>query len=376
MQSPKITGSQSKVAPDAQTPYADGMVEAKAHEKAMVAACPLPPSVSAWVLSDGKAGHEAQTLGIAEALGLAPQLRRVAPRGLFAGLAPFGPIDPRDALSKTGSPVAPPYPHILIAAGRRTVPYLRRVRRASKGATFTIFVNDPRTGASTADVIVAPRHDALKGDNVIHTLTPANRITARVLAAARENPDPRIAVLPAPRVAMLIGGDSRHFRFTERDVARLAEIARALTAQGASIMATLSRRTPAPAASALRDEIRGQRAFLWDGAAENPYIPMLANAAAIIVTADSVNMLGEAAATGAPIYFYEPSGGHPKLTTYFEALEAHGAARRWAGALEHWSYEPINSTKEIAAAIALAYKNFRAHAPHGQDAGRALQCGA
>ena len=224
----------------------------------------------AWALSDGKAGHEAQTLGIAEALGLSPLLRRIEPRSFFAALAPFGPIDPRDASSRPESPIAPPYPDILIAAGRRTVPYLRRVRRASKGATLTVFVNDPRTGASTADVIVAPHHDALEGENVIRPLTPANRITAALLATARANPDLRIAALPGPRVAFLIGGNSRHFRFTDQDAARLAEIARTLVAEGASVMATMSRRTPPPVAGAMRAALEGSPSFLWDGTADKP----------------------------------------------------------------------------------------------------------
>lgn len=322
------------------------------------AACRLPPDTLLWVLSDGRAGHEAQSLGIARALGLPLQIRRVEPRKLFAALAPYGPIDPRDAPLRPQSPIAPPYPDIVIAAGRRTVPYLRQVRRASRGETFTVFINDPKTGISTADLIVTPRHDALEGENVIRPLTPANCITPALLAAARQNPNARIASLPTPRVALLVGGNSRHYRFTDQDAARLAEIVRALIARGKSVMATTSRRTPAPVAQALRNALQGTPAFLWDGVGKNPYLSMLATCETIVVTADSVNMLGEAAATGAPIYFYEPSGGHPKITRYLEALTANGAARRWSGAMEHWRYEPINSTPEIASAIARAYYEF------------------
>jgi mitochondrial fission protein ELM1 len=327
----------------------------------------LPPQTLLWVLSDGKAGHEAQTLGIAQALGLPPQIRRVEPRKLFAALAPYGPIDPRHAPLRPRSPIAPPYPGIVIGAGRRTVPYLRQVRRASRGETFTVFVNDPKTGPSTADLIVTPRHDAIEGDNVIRPLTPANCITPALLAAARQHPDSRIADLPTPRAALLIGGNSRHYRFTDQDAARLADIASALIARGRSVMATTSRRTPAPVAQALRNAVQGAPAFLWDGVGNNPYLSMLATSETIVVTADSVNMLGEAATTGAPIYFYEPSGGHAKITRYLEALSAYGAARRWSGAPEHWRYEPINSTPETAAAIAQAYREFRAYRPVRKD---------
>src|SRR5258708_2491055 len=96
----------------------------------------LPSSTTAWGLSYGKMGDETQCFGIAEALGLAAQRRLVAPRRLYALFMPFGPIDPHEQPDQPGSPIAPPYPDIAIAAGRRTVAYLRRLKRDSGGRTF------------------------------------------------------------------------------------------------------------------------------------------------------------------------------------------------------------------------------------------------
>ena len=56
---------------------------------------------------------------------------------------PFGPIDPREGPRVEAGPLAPPYPDLAIAAGRRTVPYLRALKRLSKGTTFTVFLKDP-----------------------------------------------------------------------------------------------------------------------------------------------------------------------------------------------------------------------------------------
>ena len=61
---------------------------------------------------------------------------------------------------------------------------------------------------------------------------------------------------------------------------------------------------------------------------------LLALADAIVVTADSSNMVGEAAATGAPILVFEPSGGHPKLDAFLAGLKAHGVVHAFAGRLE------------------------------------------
>lgn len=301
-------------------------------------------------MSDGRAGHEAQTLGVAAALGATPDLRRLAPRAFFRLLAPFGPADPRDAAA-----LSPPWPDIAFAAGRRAIPALRRLKRLSGGRVFTVYFNRPATGTATADLIVAPRHDGFTGENVITPATPANRLTPQMLAAAKAAPDPRIAALTGRRVALLVGGDSRHFRFSVDDAARLAAAVRRIFADGASIMATISRRTPASVARALAATLAEGPGFLWDGDDPNPYVSMLAGADAILVTADSVNMASEAAATGAPVHVFWPAGGHPRLAAFHAALEETGASRRWRGALEDWSYAPVNSTPAIATAIRQAF---------------------
>lgn len=307
------------------------------------------------ILADGRAGHEAQTLGIAETLGFEPDIRRVSPRLLFAALAPFGPSDPRDAAA-----YAPPYPDIALAAGRRTIPALRRLKRASEGRTFTVYVNAPATGLHTADLIVAPRHDGLAGANVIAPLTPANRITPALLASLRAAPDPRLDALPRPRVALLVGGDSKHGRYRLRHIAELDHIVGSLLASGHSVMATASRRTPEPVREALRQGLAAPGGFFWDGAGADPYLSMLASADSIVVTGDSVSMVGEAVATGAPVHVVAALGGHRKIAVYLTALEHYGALRPWRGALERWSYKPLNSTPMIVEAIGAAYAAFRA----------------
>lgn len=308
----------------------------------------LPANYSLRILSDGRAGHEAQTLGIAEALGLAPDIRRITPRPIFTRLAPFAPADPLDSQA-----FAPPYPDIALAAGRRTIPALRRLKRASGGRVFTVYVNAPATGLRTADFIVAPLHDRLSGANVAAPLTPANRVTPQRLAEARAAPDPRIAALPSPRVAMLIG-DAKGIIYD------LDYIASSFLARGAGVMATPSRRTPPQLFAMLREALSAPGGFFWDGQGENPYFSMLANADRIIVTGDSVNMVGEAVATGAPVDVIEPLVTRRKMRAYLAALEDHRAIRIWRGPFEDWTYEPINSTPMIARAIAAAYFRFRA----------------
>ena len=80
--------------------------------------------MSAWVLSDGKAGDEQQCLGVVEALGVTPDIRRVAPRAPFSWLMPWGPIDPREAPTAVNT-VATQRPHAWFERNViATVPYL------------------------------------------------------------------------------------------------------------------------------------------------------------------------------------------------------------------------------------------------------------
>ena len=323
----------------------------------------LPPGTTAWVLSDGKIGDEVQCLGLADALGLAVEKRLVKPRAPWSWLIPHGPIDPRDAPRHAGSPIAPPFPDIVIASGRLTVSYLRAVKRASGGRSFTIFLKDPYIGARAADLICVHQHDRLRGDNVFVTVTPPNRLSQGVLAQARAAPDPRIATLPAPRLALLLGGKSAWHDFSQADIAALAHAAARHARDGHALMVTPSRRTPPVAVEAIAAALTasGRPHFLWRGEGGNPYIQMLAHADALLVTADSVNLVGEAVATGRPVLTYQPSGrGHPKMTRYIESLIALGAVRRYKGVIEVYGYTPIEAAPAMAQEAARRYRAFRA----------------
>jgi mitochondrial fission protein ELM1 len=314
--------------------------------------------VTAWLLTDGKVGDEAQCIAVAEALGLEAEARHVKPRLLFYWAMPFGPIDPREAPERPRSPIRAPFPDVVIASGRRATAYVRRVKRASLGRTFTVILKDPRTGAKAADFIWVPEHDRLRGPNVLATLTSPHRLSPQKLAGARAAPPPHLAALPRPRAAVLVGGDSRHHRFTAADTAaflsRLAELAES----GTSLMVTTSRRTPAHLAEGIGRLMAGRAGFLWNGQGDNPLLPMLALADAVVATADSTNMVGEAAATGAPVLVFEPSGGNPRISRFLRSLGDAGIVHPFTGRLAGSAYQPLDSTSTIAEAIERA---FRAH---------------
>jgi mitochondrial fission protein ELM1 len=226
---------------------------------------------------------------------------------------------------------------------------------------FVVFLQDPRHARSEIDLIWVPQHDALRGANVLATLTSPHPFSAVRIAAARAAPDRRLAALPGPRCAVVLGGPSGAQHFTPADVMRVAEAIGAIVAQGFSVMATPSRRTPPELLAAVRAGLGGASGFVWDGQGENPYLSILALADAVLVTGDSANMVGEATATGAPVHIFEPSGGGSrKLARAIDALARIGAARRFTGGLERFSYAPIDSSGEIAREITKRFRASRA----------------
>ncbi|MBV9077128.1 MAG: mitochondrial fission ELM1 family protein [Methylobacteriaceae bacterium] len=317
-------------------------------------------SVAAWILTDGKAGDEGQCLGVAETLGLVPRLVRLAPRPLFAWLAPRGPLDPRLDPTRPGSPLAPPWPDLAIASGRRAVPAVRALKRASGGRVYTVVLKDPRTGPGTADLIWIPSYDPLRGPNVVATLTSPHRLSPSRLAAARARPDPRLASLPRPLVAVAVGGHSRHLRFRDEDCARLVDGLARLARDGASLAITPSRRTPPALRARLAALAGASGGFLWDGAEPNPYEAMMALADAIVVTGDSVNMICEAVATGAAVLVFEMPHGAKRHLALVAELERLGAVRPFRGQLEAFRPEPLDVTPLIAQAVADGLARHRA----------------
>ncbi len=307
----------------------------------------------AWIITDGKAGMEVQVMGVAQALKTDIAVKRVSPRGLWRLLAPWIGVDPREGFGKAAGQFAPPWPDIALATGRLSIPALRAIRKASPG-TYTVIIQDPRTGANSADFIAVPAHDRLTGENVMHTLTAPHRFSPQRLKELRRQVPEEIAGLPEPRVTVVLGGPNSIYKFTAEDSARLGASLASLAALGASFLITASRRTPDHALKAVEDATAASPRLMWSGSGENPYENWLAHGDMFIVTADSINMTGEACATGKPVYVFEPAGGSAKFDRFHESLRRYGATRRLPERfeqLESWTYVPLDSASQIAGEI-------------------------
>nr|WP_316627398.1 mitochondrial fission ELM1 family protein [uncultured Brevundimonas sp.] len=318
----------------------------------------IPPSrlLSVWVVSDGRAGIENQALGLAEAVQrLTPAevtIKHIRWRALFDRWP--SALKTRAMLDPASDALAAPWPDLWIATGRATLPLSTRVKQWSGGKTFVVQTQDPRWANPRYDMIVAPAHDGLSGDNVFEITGSPHRITPQRIAQAAPDFADRIAPLPHPRIAVLIGGRSKAFDLPPAHAAALADrIADAVRAAGGSLMLTFSRRTPEAARAAMTARLSDLPGWIWDGTGDNPLFGFLHYADHVLVTEDSANMAAEAASTGKPVHILAmvPLKSPGKFARLHDDLRSRGAARPFDGALIPWTYEPLAETDRAARAV-------------------------
>ncbi len=315
-----------------------------------------PATGSCWVLTDGKPGMENQCLGLAEALGIAPALKRIAPRFPWSILPPHLWLSPLSAPGQEGDSLEPPWPDLLIATGRQTVAPALAIRKASGGRTFCVQIQNPTTGCDRFDLLAIPAHDRIDGPNVIATDGALHRVTPEKLAEGAGRLASRLPPLPRPLVSVLIGGSNAHYKMTEAVARRIAASLRRLCDDhGAGLAITASRRTGAANGTILRDALANAigtgNVWFWDGSGENPYFGLLGIGDILAVTADSVSMVSEACSTRKPVYVIELEGGSAKFARFHERLYARGITRPFDGTLETWTYEPLEDTPRVAAEV-------------------------
>lgn len=310
--------------------------------------------IGTWIVTDGSVGMEAQGSAVAEAVGLPFSFRRVRVRGAMrfvpARLQIYLPPQALLRFVESDQPLAPPWPRLVISIGRRSVPIALAIKHMAPA--FGLHIQNPKVPGGLFDLIAAPMHDGYTGPNVINTFGAVHSVTPERLAAAARQFEDRLALLPHPRIAVLLGGESQAFSFPAATAAALgAKLAEVAHKQGGSLLVTPSRRTSAEALQALSDAIADTPHMVWNGDGENPYLAFLAAADVIVVTEDSVNMVTEAAGTGKPVYVQSLPGRSQRLARFHALMQQAGATRPFIGRLESWSYPPINDTEKVAGII-------------------------
>ncbi len=308
-----------------------------------------------WVITDHAAGNQRQALALAAGLGLRARHLQLQPRAPWSWLAPRCTLGGSYALpAEQRSLFAPPWPRVAIGCGRSAALCTRLLRKLSAGACYVVQILDPRLAPTHWDLVIAPRHDGLRGANVLSPIGSLNPIDDAWLADARGQ-WPRLGELPSPRIGVLLGGP-RHG--VALDAAYAEQLVRRLRAgqetHGGSLLVVASRRTPDALIAPFRAEVgRVGPGLVWRNTEDgpNPYAGVLGWSDALVVTPDSVNMLSEACAVGCPVHTWIGAPLPAKLACFHQVLRDGGWLHDLHAAGPFPALPPLRETAAIAAVV-------------------------
>ena len=265
-----------------------------------------------WCLLGRKAGDNAQVRALAEELGYAFEEKHIyaRPWELLVHLGRRGGLIGID--TKRSSLLQAPWPDVLITSGRRNEPVAHWIRRQSGGSTRLVHIGRPWYPLDNYELIITtPQYFLPEQDNIVHNSLPLHRILPDDLNLEGELSAQAWQDLPRPWYALLVGGDSGRFVFTREKAKRLGrECNRLVAAEGGSLLISDSPRTSAEAAEALLQQITAPHySYRCGSEANNPYRAFLATADQLIVTGESMSMLGEAVSLGKPLHIFDMGDG-------------------------------------------------------------------
>ena len=331
------------------------------------------PPLQIWTVTDGTAGMRFQAIALAEAICAerpsATHSDYIAPpHRLLRSLPQWGRACSWLPLFAATPATAPPnttFPDILITCGRRmagvSIAMRERARRAG-AAMQTVHLQDPRLSPTLFDVLVVPSHDPTRGDNVVVSLGSLNRLSiAAIDAAAAQLPSGWLDTPDHAPVAVMLGGDNARYLVGRHMAMHMASELRQFAArmrisnQPVKLLLVPSRRTPEELVTQLPKLLAEIPHEIATPDMANPYPGVLA-AAAVIVTADSVNMVSEAAITGRPVLIagWRPDsatscGGETgRIGTFHRTMIAHNHAAILSPYAEIYGYEALDERAEIA----------------------------
>ena len=248
-----------------------------------------------WVLIGERTGDNNQALALAEALGLPFEVKQLD----YNALQSLSVWLPPTAISLTKAAragLAKPWPSLVIAIGRRSVPVARWIKRQSGGATKLVRIGHPRIDPGLFDLVITTRqYPVPPGANVVLLPVAMSRHLDPPTPTAEEAQ--WLALVPTPRTLLAIGGATKYWTLPTKRIEQIV----AGNPPGKSLIIATSRRTD----PGLVDRLRTLAATnpdirLVDGPSPR-FAVLMAAADEILVTGDSVSMLSEAVLTGKPV---------------------------------------------------------------------------
>jgi hypothetical protein len=304
----------------------------------------------ALLLTEGYHGMISQVEGLAKALNADFQHRIVRLNWLWNYIPPkLSPVS-RLILKNEQYITENEKFDLVISCGRKSVIPSIFIKKKNK-KIFTIHIQNPKVRFNNFDLIVAPEHDELKGENIITSKGAIHYITRLEIEKARSYLLDKIQ--NEKIVSLILGGPNKYYNFSNEELTNIfREIKSSFISQGYKAIIIPSMRTPKRIIDLAINE------FLIDGFVVNSvdkqaYLSSLAIANSIVVTCDSTSMISEAATSGKPIFVahMQAKRNNYRFKRFYKLFRELGVIKNLGEKVENWTYDSFNEAERVAAII-------------------------
>ena len=236
---------------------------------------------------------------------------------------------------------------LVISCGRKSVIPSAIIKKKNTNI-FTIHIQDPKVNYKNFDVIIAPEHDELKGENVISSKGSIHYITQSEIEKAKNYLVNKFNTENV--VSLILGGPSKYYSFSYEELTQVfRKIKSNFISQGYKVLVIPSMRTPKRIIDlAMKEFVK--EGFVVNTVDKQAYLSALALATNIVVTCDSTSMISEAAASGKPIFVahMKPKKNNYRFKKFFQLFKEMGITKELGDKVDNWTYNRLNEADRIA----------------------------
>ena len=242
---------------------------------------------------------------------------------------------------------------VIISCGRKSVIPSIHLKSNSNKKVFNIHIQDPKVDLKHFDFIVAPEHDAIRGQNIINTKGAIHYLTENEINKNKDYLNSFIKKDERKIWALVMGGPTKYYEYSKENIKGIFENLSNLNDQNNfQLIVIPSMRTPKNIIQYAKDYF-GENHTVIETVDKKAYLSALAISEKIVVTCDSSSMISEAALTGKPIYVanISPKKNDKRFQKFRNLFRELNIIRNLGEEVEIWNYQKLDETNRVAKII-------------------------
>jgi len=239
---------------------------------------------------------------------------------------------------------------IIISCGRKSVIPSIHLKNSSNKKIFNIHIQDPKVDLKHFDFIVAPEHDAMKGQNVISTRGAIHYLTENEINENKDYLNSFIKKDERKIWTLIMGGPTKYYDYSSKNINNIFKKINELSKiHNFQLVVIPSMRTPINITHYAKEYFGEDHTVIMD-VDKKAYLSALAIAQNIIVTCDSSSMISEAALTGKPIYIASilPKKKDKRFQRFRNLFRELNITRNLGEEIKDWNYQKLDETNRVA----------------------------